>query len=137
MNSNTVYSKHSRDTIKDGSSKKASECKRCKATSTVWTMGPDECFLGNPCGQQYEILKDIFNVYKGDIRYLVYIDPLPFVTSTFMTGTSLSIVELKLIINAFSSIIKDQDNIFSFENSGLVFITDGNIFTVKKMEMNL
>ncbi|EGC36538.1 hypothetical protein DICPUDRAFT_150934 [Dictyostelium purpureum] len=25
MNSNTVYSKHSRDTIKDGSSKKASE----------------------------------------------------------------------------------------------------------------
>ncbi|EGC36559.1 hypothetical protein DICPUDRAFT_77794 [Dictyostelium purpureum] len=105
--------------------------KRCKATSTVWTMGPDDCFLCNGCGQQYQTLTNIFNIYKGDIRYLVYIDPLPFITSTFMAGTSLSIFELELVIRAFPSIIKDHNNIFSFENTGLLFITDGNIFTVK------
>ncbi|EGC35842.1 hypothetical protein DICPUDRAFT_78468 [Dictyostelium purpureum] len=109
-------------------------CKRCKTTSTVWTMGPDDCFLCNGCGQQYQILTNIFNIYKGDIRYLVYIDPLPFITSTFMAGTSLSIFELELVISAFPGIIKDQDNIFSFENTGLLFITDGNMFTVKKYE---
>ncbi|EGC35853.1 hypothetical protein DICPUDRAFT_78486 [Dictyostelium purpureum] len=106
-------------------------CLRCKVASTCgWRKGPEDCYLCNRCGKQYENLEDLLHEYIDDFRYIANISPFRLVTSVFMEGGNLSIHEYRYIINSFSSINKDQENIINFRRTGLILKPGGNNFSL-------
>ncbi|EGC36539.1 expressed protein [Dictyostelium purpureum] len=105
-------------------------CLRCEATSNVWRRGPDDSLLCNACGLEYKKLLKIFNGIHGESEYNADIDPFSFTTSVFMAGVYFELSDLKLILLAFFSIPIDKENVFTFNNNGIKFITDGDSFSI-------